>query len=300
VISLSEELLRREALMHALAREFSGTTELTRSWLTSVDFGWGPERLLDVSKGIWNPVEYAATLTIVSDPKGEYDDGDHEGALYRYSYEKRPPGQDPRGGSNAKLREAMRLGLPIVMLRKVADGRFIPIMPVYVVKDEPENRRFLLALDESLRFLPDPANLTEDQRRYAQRVIRQRLHQPEFRNRVMNAYQTRCAVCQLKKLPLLEAAHITADTETEGLPVVTNGVALCRIHHGAFDENILGISPDYQVRIRKDVLAETDGPMLKHGLQQMDGRTLWLPKRADERPDQQRLDARFQAFLQAG
>ncbi len=300
MISLSEEVLRREALMHALALKFSGTTELTRGWLTKVDFGWGPERLLDVSKGIWNPSQYAATLTIVSDPNGEYDDGDHEGSLYRYSYERRPPGQDPRGGSNAKLRQAMRLQLPIVMLRKVGEGKFIPIMPVYVVKDEPENRRFLLALDESLRFLPDPANLTEDQRRYAKRVIRERLHQPEFRNRVMNAYEARCAVCQLKKLPLLEAAHITADSDVEGLPVVTNGLALCRIHHGAYDENILGISPDYRVRIRPDILAETDGPMLKHGLQQMDGQGLWLPKRADEMPDPERLDARFQAFLHAG
>jgi putative restriction endonuclease len=96
-------------------------------------------------QGISNPSTYAATLTIVSDPDGEYDDGDHGDSLYRYSYEKRPEGQDPRGGSNAKLREAMRLGLPIVMLRKVADGRFVPVMPVYVVKEEPEHKRFLLA-----------------------------------------------------------------------------------------------------------------------------------------------------------
>ena len=158
VADLSVEFSKREALMHALATEFAQNAVLTSKWLGRVDFGFGPERVKDVGKGIWNPSSYAGTLTIVSDPDSEYDDGDHGDSLYRYSYEKRPPGQDPRGGSNNKLREAMRLGLPIVMLRKVADGRFVPVMPVYVVKEEPEHRRFLLALDESLRFLPGPGS----------------------------------------------------------------------------------------------------------------------------------------------
>jgi putative restriction endonuclease len=206
---LPNELSKREALMHALATEFGQRAVLTRDWLTRVDFGWGPERLIDTSKGIWNPQSYGATLTIISDPDSEYDDGDHGDSLYRYSYEKRPTGQDPTRGSNTKLREAMLLGLPIVMLRKVADGRFVPIMPVYVVKEEPEHQRFLLALDESLRFLPDPAHLTDDQRRYAERVVKQRMHQPEFRSRVLSAYALRCAVCELQKAPLLDAAHIT-------------------------------------------------------------------------------------------
>ncbi|WP_345461393.1 HNH endonuclease [Nocardioides marinquilinus] len=260
---LAEELCKREALMHALATEFAQSAVLTSKWLGRVDFGFGPERVKDVGKGIWNPSSYAGTLTIVSDPDSEYDDGDHGDSLYRYSYEKRPPGQDPRGGSNIKLREAMRLGLPIVMLRKIADGRFVPVMPVYVVKEEPEHRRFVLALDESLRFLPDPAHLTEDQRRYVERVVRQRMHQPEFRSRVLGAYQLKCAVCDLKKTPLLDAAHISADIATDGLPVVSNGLALCKIHHAAYDEYILGISPDYVVHIKDDVLTEVDGPMFE-------------------------------------
>lgn len=297
---LSVEFAKREALMHALATEFAQKAVLTSKWLGRVDFGFGPERVKDVGKGIWNPSSYAGTLTIVSDPDSEYDDGDHGDSLYRYSYEKRPPGQDPRGGSNNKLREAMRLGLPVVMLRKVADGRFVPVMPVYVVKEEPEHRRFLLALDESLRFLPDPAHLTDDQRRYVERVVRQRMHQPEFRSRVLGAYELKCAVCDLRKTPLLDAAHITADGAEDGFPVVANGLALCKIHHAAYDENILGISPDYLVHINAEVLMEFDGPMLKYGLQQMDRRTLWTPKRAAERPDRERLAARFDEFNRVG
>lgn len=298
--SLAEEHLKRDALMHSLAMEFGQNAVLTSKWLSRVDFGWGPERIKDIGKGIWNPSSYAATLTIVSDPASEYDDGDHGGSLYRYSYEKPRAGQPPGGGSNTKLREAMRLQLPIVMLRKVADARFVPIMPVYVVKEEPEHKRFLLALDEGLRFLPDPAHLTEDQRRYADRVVRQRMHQPEFRSRVLGAYHHRCAVCELKKTPLLDAAHITSDTDDQGLPVVTNGLSLCKIHHAAYDENILGISPDYVVHINSEVLVEVDGPMLKHGLQEMDRRGLWVPTRLNDRPDRDRLSARFDEFRQVG
>jgi putative restriction endonuclease len=107
-------------------------------------------------------------------------------------------------------------------------------------------------------------------------------------------------VCVLKKVPLLDAAHITADADGDGLPVVTNGLALCKIHHAAYDENILGISPDFVVHINVDVLAEVDGPMLKHGLQEMDQRELWVPMRTREEPDKERLAARFEAFTRAG
>jgi len=41
---------------------------------------------------------------------------------------------------------------------------------------------------------------------------------------------------------------------------VPNGLALCKIHHAAFDMNILGIRPDHVVEIRTDVLEERDGP----------------------------------------
>lgn len=70
--------------------------------------------------------------------------------------------------------------------------------------------------------------------------------------------------------------------------------------HAAYDENILGVSPDYVVRINDQVLTEVDGPMLKYGLQEMDRRELWVPKRAADKPDRDRLAARFEVFKNAG
>src|SRR5690606_23180068 len=107
---------------------------------------------------------------------------------------------------------------------------------------------------------------------------------------------SKCAVCVLKKVPLLDAAHITTDGDLKGLPVVTNGLALCKIHHAAYDENILGISPDYVVHINDEVLAEVDGPMLKYGLQEMDQRELWIPHHRSNQPDKDRLARRFDVF----
>jgi putative restriction endonuclease len=51
------------------------------------------------------------------------------------------------------------------------------------------------------------------------------------------------------------------------------------------------------VKVRPDVLAETDGPMLKHGLQDMHDVPLVMPNRRVDRPNQQAIEARYQKFL---
>lgn len=96
-------------------------------------------------------------------------------------------------------------------------------------------------------------------------------------------------MCHLKHGSLRDAAHIIGDREERGEAVVTNGLTLCKIHHASYDSNMLGISPDYTVSINRDLLDEVDGPMLKHGIQEMDGRKLVLPARRTERPDRERL-----------
>lgn len=44
---------------------------------------------------------------------------------------------------------------------------------------------------------------------------------------------------------------------------------------------------------------EIDGPMLRHGLQEMDGRPLTLPARASDRPAADQLAERFDEFRAA-
>jgi putative restriction endonuclease len=115
---------------------------------------------------------------------------------------------------------------------------------------------------------------------------------------VVAAYRTQCAVCRLRRSELLDAAHIVPDY-IGGALVVTNGVALCKIHHAAYDSNLLGIRPDYVTEIRADLLAEIDGPMLRHGLQEVHGQTITVPRSPAQRPSIEALEQRYSQFLVA-
>jgi len=60
------------------------------------------------------------------------------------------------------------------------------------------------------------------------------------------------------------------------------------------------IRPDYVIEIRRDVLEEVDGPVLKHAVQGLHGASIQLPRRAAHRPDRERLEVRHWRFLEAG
>ncbi|WP_254893661.1 HNH endonuclease [Nocardia donostiensis] len=129
---------------------------------------------------------------------------------------------------------------------------------------------------------------------------KQRLHQPEFRGRVLLAYDNKCGVCSLGHRQLLDAAHITADSEEQGTPEVVNGLCLCKIHHAAYDANLLGISPDYRIVVGEKLLQNPDdNPMVRYGFRDMAGRKLALPSRRSDRPSRERLETWFAAFLEA-
>lgn len=293
---LAREQLLREVLAAAVQRLAESNGGFVR-WeqLTGVLLPDGTEvRVVDPGKGgIWNPKEFTATLSIITSPDGPYADREENGLL-QYHYQR-----GPEGGKNLKLRRAMELGLPLLRLKKAAKGVYVPIFPVYVVGDNPVTREFTLSLDEHLRLIEGGEPLSALERAYATRLVQQRVHQPAFRARVMLAYDGRCCVCSLKHPELLDAAHIIEDGADQGEPVVPNGLSLCKIHHAAYDREFLGISPDYRVHINAGLLEEVDGPMLRHGLQEMHGRTLLLPQRKPEQPDPDRLDVRYQRFRSA-
>jgi hypothetical protein len=108
---------------------------------------------------------------------------------------------------------------------------------------------------------------------------------------------TSMALCRFSHRRLLDAAHIIPDSEEGGVPAVSNGLSLCKLHHAAFDNFMLGISPDYDIQIREDVLVEHDGPMLVHGLQELHGQRIQLPHRQADRPSREALAWRYERFL---
>ena len=193
--------------------------------------------------------------------------------------------------------------VPLVYLYGITPGRYVPVWPVYIVRDHPEELSFSVAVDApympvSSNMKLDPASL-EARRAYVTVETQRRLHQQGFRERVLRAYQEQCAVCRLHHEELLEAAHILPDGHPKGEPIVPNGLALCKLHHAAYDRNILGITPNLVVEIRLDILREVDGPMLQHGLQGFQGRIIHTPRSLQLRPRADLLAERYETFRKA-
>jgi putative restriction endonuclease len=224
----------------------------------------------------------------------------HDPGRLSYAYR----GTDPTHKDNVGLRTAWAERVPLVYFHALEPGAYVAWYPTFVVGDDPVALRFSVQVDDisaayavSSRQVADGTE--EARREYVTRTVRQRLHQERFRERVLHAYQDRCALCSLRHQELLDAAHITPDSHPEGEPVVSNGVALCKLHHAAFDRLFFAVRPDYVIEVKPSILAEHDGPMLVVGLQQIHGKLLLLPRRPSDRPDPTRLERRYADFLRA-
>jgi putative restriction endonuclease len=254
-------------------------------------------------QGIFKPRVLAdGPLSITTAPGGPYDDAIGPDGLLRYRYR----GEDTGHRDNVGLRAAMSERLPLVYFHGLAPGKYLATWPVFVVGDEPGNLTFSIAVDDA-RYLglaetaaPIAANSLPDdlRRRYATAAVKVRLHQRTFRERVLEAYRRQCAFCRFRHEEMLDAAHIVADSHPDGEPLVRNGLALCSLHHAAFDRSFIGLRSDYVLEVRKDLLDETDGPTLV-GIQSLHGKRILLPVAVDQRPDPALLTVRYEIFLKA-
>lgn len=273
--------------------------------LLAQGFEWQGQRVPLVGPaGIFKPrVLPEIPLTITTVPNGPYDDafGDEHRLIYRYR------GTDPQHRDNVGLRKAMQRRVPLIYLFGLIPGRYAAIWPVFIVEDDPANLAFTVMadtrdaiVDALQRRVEYEINEEPDalRRQYITSTVQRRLHQRTFRERVLKAYQEQCALCRLRHRELLDAGHILPDMDPRSEPEVSNGLALCKIHHAAFDGEFLGIRPDdYRIEIRQDVLDEHDGPMLQHGLQGMHGKRLYLPSAKRNQPSREALRYRYERFV---
>lgn len=199
---------------------------------------------------------------------------------------------------NHALRAAFQLQVPLIYFHGVGPGQYMVVQPVFVTRDDPAARTVLLEVGLPLSDLRGEGILSPpDVREYALREVRLRLHQQRFRRNVLRAYRNRCTICALREPALVQAAHIVEDVEEQGIAAVVNGLALCAIHHLAYDRNLMGIDPEGTVHIARRLLDERDGPMLREGLQGFHGHSILLPRRREDRPDPVRLEQRFERFV---
>lgn len=80
---------------------------------------------------------------------------------------------------------------------------------------------------------------------------------PAFRHNVIKAYERRCAICDFDiriqdQMMGLEAAHIRWRA-SGGPDIVTNGLALCVVHHRALDRGGISLDRDLKVLVSEDL-----------------------------------------------
>ncbi len=287
----TRDRLLRERIFADLTQMLS-RTDGTLSWeqLLSYSIDGSPLPLIDRSRGIRNPQIMDATLSVVSSASGPYPDREVMPGVWEYSFRS---GSD--AGDNTKLIAAHDLGAEIILFHKSLPKVYLPIFPVKVVGVDRVRGIVTLAISELAGI--DPASASVIEREWAQVQATRRVHQPAFRALVLRAYETQCTVCRFRHAELLDAAHIVPDKHELGDARASNGMSMCKIHHAAYDRNFLGVTPDFEVRINTGLLEEVDGPMLRHGLQEMHGQRLTLPARPADRPDTERLALRYEQFL---
>jgi putative restriction endonuclease len=306
MLSDAEEIQFRESAFAWIRALQLKTPFFTRDDLSQFNYGGATHRLIGPFTGIWKIASLSDAAIAISTsyvPDGAprpYEDGEGPDGMQRYKWR----GTDPNQSDNRALRRAMERNLPLLWLVGIG---YVPgttqqlydvMYPAYLLGEEPSQHQFVVALDQNQKLIPstEPPAVQEIVKRYNERIVKTRYHQPLFRARVIHAYEERCAVCRLPFTELLEAAHIRPDSQG-GSAKISNGMSLCKIHHGAYDADIIGISPDYKVHVRESVLATFDGPTLQHSIKEMDGEILrQIPNEVGNRPDRELLAERFEKF----
>lgn len=301
--SPEEEQQARAAALAYVAEHADEDGLITLKQLKEFRFRGRQIHFKSAMKGIHRPDGFRYPLSIFTtapehgkDPQYKDVWDDATGSLL---YKMRAGGPDLP--INIALRSAMEAHVPVIYFRGIRRGVGVYIARIGLL---------LEALDAEEAFSVGIANVSSwnhllvemasDPRAPKTRSIATRPDQAVFRRRVLSAYREACALCHLKQPRLLEAAHITPHSDG-GEPIVPNGLAMCSLHHRAFDTNIIGIRPrQHTVEVRKDVLNQTDGPMLLHGLQGFDGEKIWTPpaRNTNITPDEAALERRYEKFLE--
>jgi HNH endonuclease len=87
-----------------------------------------------------------------------------------------------------------------------------------------------------------------------ERVVKVRVNQRFFRSTVLASYESRCCITGLAIPSLLSASHIAPwakDPSNRMNP--RNGLCLSVLHHVAFDNGLITITPDFRVRVSSNV-----------------------------------------------
>lgn len=151
-------------------------------------------------------------------------------------------------------------------------GSKMETLPDEEVEDEKSK------LEEAIESEPE---LTENQPEYVDTQRKVRNH--AFRSLIRDTYDNTCAVCGNQRetpagSPEVEAAHIYPKSEG-GSDDIRNGLALCKLHHWAFDSGWLSFTDNHEI-----LIADAPDQNGYHEFKRLEGDSLHLPDEEDAHP----------------
>ncbi len=294
---------------------------LHRSLYERNQFHWKSEQpilLQHQQLGVTRPrqCQFPISITTSSRTNRYSDRFEPDGEIFRYSYQGRSEAgrlTQVDNPFNNGLRKLARNRWPLIYFHGIHPAYYLVVAPVLIVDDDPITQTFGVIWGEKIDayeriifpstsahpsvseqgLILDIPDLRRDE--FQKRSVKVRLAQGSFREKILQAYKNRCALCRLHHPPLLDAAHITPVSE-KGDYSVPNGLSLCKLHHAAYDKHYLGITPDFEIKVRGDLLEERDGPVLQYAIKEFHDEKIHLPKQRDSRPDRDALAGRYLQF----
>ncbi|MDR6144345.1 putative restriction endonuclease [Sphingomonas sp. SORGH_AS870] len=118
-----------------------------------------------------------------------------------------------------------------------------------------------VALLEKLTADPDTVdddeveNIVSGPRKRALLMTWRLLRDRKFSKKVLNAYHHGCAMCGVQ-LGLLDAAHILPVGHPDSTDRTRNGVALCALHHRAYDHSLVTFDETFDILVSVEGVAK--------------------------------------------
>ena len=240
---------------------------------------------------------------IVLTSSGQSHYADHmRGDRIRYIGQDRGEGDQPKSGRNGRLiDQADQLTVPIYLFSRESKGKdweYQGLVDVvgheYVSDGKRMINRFLLeriGISSSLEYTGAAADLDggaediplEEDDREAVETGERKARSSIFRRRVKEHYSGQCAICGSDRrtpegTPEVEAAHIYPRREN-GRDHYRNGMALCKLHHWAFDCGWISVSDNYEILVKNK---QHRSEAKEFG--QLEGNKIQLPDNEENRP----------------
>ena len=246
---IESERDRRKAMWDSLLK-FGGPNNISPTLLKDL-------RIYGGASGIW--VDKKQTSSFTQDNHGvtvgllhrgkHYPDSLSDiGITYHYPRTKRPPSRDVDEIESTK--NVNRLSLPVFVITSAkSNSSQRDVHLGWIESWDDQNNTFQITFTEepSKEIISQPENETPftltDNKTRPMGQVKVRLGQQRFSFRVFQRYGEECAVCDIKEIALLDAAHIRPIRD-HGSDDPRNGLVLCAIHHRALDAGLFCINPD--------------------------------------------------------